>query len=859
MATNPYAGLTSLVGMALRADAQKDTMRFREEDLAFRKQQAADSLAVDNERNRIAEITATTNQTLADIDKQRLDNEIKGDEREASERYANNVLQLFGGAKFNGELYIDDNGNLKEDVFEKAFAAGEDIARQYAIRIANNFGTSGAVKEGGFQVTQAVATRMSGMLPEGVQGPERAQPFGSGLSSLTGRVNPNEQTGEQLYSFSGQYADGTIAPLTQDGSTASDAPIVEATAAQIARMAALDYRSKVMTTQVGGQTTLLYRTGNQAVATAADLDALNKEDQKNLLLGQIDTVTEAMARENPEIRRSFISMLSDPDLTKDEQDEMVLQFAQDIGLDIPSILTTKAPKDIVGEDPGYVANIDPTKEEKELGRFPTRQAVKKRAEFKAVTELRSPAGQKLAAYRREVFVVDDEIDKLETKRSKFEEGTAPYLEATKEIDAKLIERNTLVATANGDNLKDVKSRIAREESILANARAGTPQAATSEKTLETLRAKEQELLSSGIVTEEMKTEAYKSLEEQLIGKENLVELLEEGSPETFERLKKEAEAKVAAGFIPTPAAVDDLQKVLEALGVTNDLRQARTIPAKEQIMLRSILAAQATPTNLPTMLEQYDAVVGIDTRTQGQIEEADRERIRITGEAISGVINSRANRLSSEASLLEQQRILAQFNDPLRKQKDIQELRKIGLENRKAEDEIEKARAADIQKEFERGEELEKELTNLLLSDEVEAGKANRNLTNIIVNAQNRVRLYTRTIIDSNGKERIYFTNKYAVEAIERQTNRAFTTILSKLARDEEGIFDNPVYMQLDGSDGKAVSFNKGANEFVLIGADGEQDGGAIKYRDVERLDATLARSLLIMAQINEARNQEPQ
>ena len=70
--------------MALRADAQKDTMRFREEDLAFRKQQAADSLAVDNERNRIAEITATTNQTLADIDQQRLDNEIKGDEREAS-------------------------------------------------------------------------------------------------------------------------------------------------------------------------------------------------------------------------------------------------------------------------------------------------------------------------------------------------------------------------------------------------------------------------------------------------------------------------------------------------------------------------------------------------------------------------------------------------------------------------------------------------------------------------------------------------------------------------------------------------------------------------------------------------------
>ena len=844
MATNPYAGLTSLVGMALRADAQKDTMRFREEDLTFRKQQAADRLAVDQERNRISEINAIANQTLAGIDKQRIENETRDDVREARELYANNAMQIFTGAKFNGDFYLDDNLNLKEDVFEKAYAAGEDIARQYAIRIANNFGTSGAVKEGGFEITQAIATRKSGMLPEGVQGPERAQPFGSGLSSLTGRVNPNEQTGEQLYSFTGRYGDGTIAPLTQDGSTADDAPIVEASAAQIARMAVLDWRSNVKTTQVGGQAGLLATVANQ---TVADLDTINKEDQKDLLLGQIDTATEAMARENPEIRRSFISMLSDPDLTKDEQDEMVLQFAQDIGLDIPSILTTEGPKQLVGGEPDKSAT---DRNLLQMGIQSGEFSAANPTGFGYATFIepdRSSSVQKLIRQAKvKVERLDNEIEKLRADPNK-----------SAELAEKQIERNTLVYKTNGDNLLDIKGQIKNTEQSIAQDATGNT--TDLEERLSGLREKESQLIKAGVRTEGMETEAYKALEEQLFGKENLVELLKNNSPETFEKLKKEAEAKVEAGFTPTPSAADDLQKVLQALGVTNDLRQARTIPAKEQIMLRSILAAQASPTNLPTMLQQYDAVVGIDTRTQGEMEEAERTRIRITGEAISGVINSQANILSSQASLLEQQQKIAEFNDPLRKQIDIQELTKLGLENEKAQDVIERQRQKDIEKEFEKGEELEKELTNLLLSDEVEAGKANRNLTNIIVKAQNRVRIYTRTIIDSNGKERIYFTNKYAVEAIEKQTNRAITTILSKLARDEEGILDNPVYMQLDGSDGRAVSFNKGANEFVLIGADGEQDGGAIKYRDVERLDATLARSLLIMAEINDARKQEPQ
>ena len=864
MATNPYAGLTNLIGMTLRADAQQDMLRFREEDLDFRRGVAEQDRLLREETNRISEIRANASKVAADVAQSKEQREIEEANLQARETYAYQTLNVFSGRKFNGEFYIDDNGNLNEEVFAAALSAGEDIAKEYAIGIGNKFGFRGDVKDAGFRVTSLVTTRRSGSLPEGQQGPVRpGTELGSGLSSLTGRVNPNKQTGEQLYSLVGQYEDGSIAPLTQDGSTSGDAPIVEATAAQIARMAALDWRSNVKGTTVGGTTLNMYRTG-VAANKSLTIDQINKEDQKDLLLGQVDTATEAMARENPEIRREFISMLSDPDLSQDEQDEMVLEFAKTVGLDIPSILTTEGPKQFVGGDPDQSA-IDAANQIRDpSSQISSISGVGPQGYMSAAVisgledRKRTPAGRALAKARIDVARLDNEIEKLRADPNK-----------SAELAEKQLERNTLVYKANGNNLLDIKEQIKNtEQSIAQDATGDTSDLAGR---LNVLREKEKQLLDAGVRTEEMETEAYKNLEEQLFGKENLVELLQKNSPETFEKLKKEAEAKVEAGVTPNASAATDFQRVLEGLGVTNDLRQAQNIPIKEQIMLRSILAAQAKPgTERLALYENYDAVVGLDTRTQGEIEAADTERVRIIGDAVQGIINAESNKLNAETTRIEQQRLRDEYDDPIAQQERIVKLQQAGLDLEKARRVIQAEKVKDFDRETEKGEELEETLTAVLLGydrgradspaeynrNRVKAGEASRKLTNLVASLENRARRYTVTETNPDGTKVVYFTNELAIGEIQRQSNRSFSTILQKLAKDEEGLVDNSVYMQLNDYNGEAVGFNEDANEFVVLGPDGVKQGGSVDYEDVERLDVQLARSLKIMADINQARAQ---
>ena len=129
MATNPYAGLTNLIGMTLRADAQQDMLRFREEDLDFRRGVAEQDRLLREETNRISEIRANASKVAADVAQSKEQREIEEANLQARETYAYQTLNVFSGRKFNGEFYIDDNGNLNEEVFAAALSAGEDIAK----------------------------------------------------------------------------------------------------------------------------------------------------------------------------------------------------------------------------------------------------------------------------------------------------------------------------------------------------------------------------------------------------------------------------------------------------------------------------------------------------------------------------------------------------------------------------------------------------------------------------------------------------------------------------------------------------------------------------------------------------------
>ena len=100
MATNPYAGLTNLIGMTLRADAQQDMLRFREEDLDFRRGVAEQDRLLREETNRISEIRANASKVAADVAQSKEQREIEEANLQARETYAYQTLNVFSGRKF---------------------------------------------------------------------------------------------------------------------------------------------------------------------------------------------------------------------------------------------------------------------------------------------------------------------------------------------------------------------------------------------------------------------------------------------------------------------------------------------------------------------------------------------------------------------------------------------------------------------------------------------------------------------------------------------------------------------------------------------------------------------------------------
>ena len=126
------------------------------------------------------------------------------------------------------------------------------------------------------------------------------------------------------------------------------------------------------------------------------------------------------------------------------------------------------------------------------------------------------------------------------------------------------------------------------------------------------------------------------------------------------------------------------------------------MPKAKPLSKEQILAAQAKPgTERLALYENYDAVVGLDTRTQGEIEAADTERVRIIGDALQGNINAESNKLNAETTRIDQQRLRDEYDDPIAQQERIVKLQQAVLDLEKARRVIQAEKVKDFDRETE--------------------------------------------------------------------------------------------------------------------------------------------------------------
>jgi len=853
MATNPYGGLTSMIGMMLRADQQEQLMEFRQEELDFRREEAQKNRDFESRRLGVYEARNQIDEDQLKINQQVQENNQKVAEMGFRNTEASKLIKKFIGVDVNGIPLIDQStGRLNKEALLKGLEGRHPEVDGLALGTIQNAGIAKELQDLGFTPSE--------ILPAGVLGPTRSEETtfkGDGANTPLGEITVTStdlrpdtfsgvipaKEGEQLYSVVGTYSDGTRAPLTVDGSTSGESNLVQFTYPQLVEMINLNWRSRVLDTNVGASFGANVRTANSVLTDRkgkVTSEEMADEVARNNVVGQIDTLTTAEAEAgNPAFRREFLSYISDPKLTDEERDELMLDLAVDLGLDVPSILTTEAPKNIVevgGNQPASILGnaTDPALQiGMQSAANPTGFGF---APFIDPDKSSTPVQKSIRQAKVKVDRLDNEIEKLRANPNK-----------SAELTEKQIERNTLVYKTNGDNLLDIKEQIKNTEQSIAQDATGNT--TDLEERLSGLRGKEDELLKAGVRTEEMESDAYKQLKEDLLGLENVSEQIQQKDQDLYETLTKQAEQRIAEGFVPSAPQKDALQRVLEGLDVKGSLDKAKSIPTVEQVLLRSILVAEARPEDKLALQETLDNLLQTGDPNLSSKELSD-ERVSIIGQ-ISPIIGKVAEVNNSLARLEEIAQKRTEYEGDEQKRKLEAEGQVLG--NAQKTQELIEAKRKFVDEEREFVGELRGKLDTFLIENrkQIKSNKkldgATKDIADFFRNTRNRLRRYTSTLPDGS----LYFTNVQAVQVIEDANNEALSVILGVLADQKGSLFSRGVELRLDDFDGNAIRFNKGENTFNFIGTDNEIQGGDIKLEDVRAVSTSLANALLVRADIN--------
>ena len=151
MATNPYGGLTSMIGMMLRADQQEQLLEFRQDDLDFRREEAQKNRDFENRRLGILETRNKVDQDQLEINQQVEEDRQKVSEMGFRNLEASKLVKQYVGVDVNGIPLIDPStGRLDTNAIIKGLEGRHPEVDALALLTIRNAGIAKELQDLGF-------------------------------------------------------------------------------------------------------------------------------------------------------------------------------------------------------------------------------------------------------------------------------------------------------------------------------------------------------------------------------------------------------------------------------------------------------------------------------------------------------------------------------------------------------------------------------------------------------------------------------------------------------------------------------------------------------------------------------------
>lgn len=356
-------------------------------------------------------------------------------------------------------------------------------------------------------------------------------------------VNRDPRTG--VLSIVGQYDNGEPGVLTEEGGSDPNDNVVMLTPAQAADLLSDEWVNFNVIEGAKTNAGVLY----QAYSGVNDADLAAMDAQANL---QARVVTTIDSQGDPAASREFRRVLGSAE-NQEEKEEIVKQFAQEMGIEIPATI------DIRGELVDYMPDT--------------------KTEFSGGFYLAAQQGTGIGFTNPKKVVenFDRDIARLEASLETASPAQQRSIqEDINDLDAK---RGEVISRANRTSLESVGAEIA--DLTKSRDRAAATRKPYWQGEIDKKMKVQKDLEESlGMRTPVMSTDAYKQLENQVIAR------VEGMTPE-------EVDAAVDNGELSfSPEAIATMRQRLQEAGVSG-IQDISKLPTREQLSTRALLAVIA--------------------------------------------------------------------------------------------------------------------------------------------------------------------------------------------------------------------------------------------------------------------------
>jgi hypothetical protein len=356
-------------------------------------------------------------------------------------------------------------------------------------------------------------------------------------------VNRDPRTG--VLSIVGQYDNGEPGVLTEEGGSDPNENVVMLTPAQAANLLSDEWVNFNVIEGAKTNAGVLFR----AYSNVNDSDLGVMEDQANL---QARVVTTIDSQGDPAAAREFRRVLGSAE-SQEEKEEIVKQFAQEMGIEIPAAI------DIRGELIDYTPDMQATY----TGEYSMRASEANRATF--------------GARRRRIEGYDSDIAELEASLANA--SPAQQRAIQDDINQKDAARGALIRDLNTTSLEAVGGEIS--DLTAKRDRAAAIRKPFWQGEIDKKMKVQKDLEESlGMRTPVMSTDAYKQLENQVIAR------VESMTPEEVDTAVDNGELSFS------PEAIATMRQRLQEAGVSN-IQDISKLPTREQLSTRALLAVIA--------------------------------------------------------------------------------------------------------------------------------------------------------------------------------------------------------------------------------------------------------------------------